>query len=296
MNPLAEKLQKSLITDKNSLIKLNQVLPPVALILLIIACSYLLSQITWSLIPGDESTSMAPVNTQPQFRPKQQTNNYNQISDAHLFGAFQQDTSQPIKTDAPDTRLNLVLKGVLAATPMKLASVIIAIGKNGNEDIYSVGDKVSSATVKEIHADRVILQRSGRFETLRMPKDFNDKLIKSTTGSRGKSSTRSSAGAVLSDVRKQIIKNPTSFTQFATPVPVKENGKLRGYKLRPNGNRALFDQVGLDPNDVIIAINGVELNNPGKSMKAIRKLQSAKELDITVLRNGAEVPLHFAIP
>lgn len=296
MNPLAEKLQKSLITDKSSLIKLNQVLPPVVLILLIIACSYLLSQITWSLIPGDESTSMAPVNTQSQYRPKQQTNNYNQISDAHLFGAFQQDTSQPIKTDAPDTRLNLVLKGVLAATPMKLASVIISIGKNGNEDIYSVGDKVSSATVKEIHADRVILQRSGRFETLRMPKEFDDSMIKSSSRSGGKSSTRSSAGAVLSDVRKQIIKNPTSFTKFATPVPVKENGKLRGYKLRPNGNRALFDQVGLDPNDVIIAINGVELNNPGKSMKAIRKLQSAKELDITVLRNGAEVPLHFAIP
>ena len=296
MNPLAEKLQKSLSTDKNSLIKLNQVAPPVALIFLIIACSYLLSQITWSLIPGDDAIAVAPVNTPSQFKPKQQTNNYNLISDAHLFGTFQQDTSQPIKTDAPDTRLNLVLKGVLAATPMKLASVIIAIGKNGNEDIYAVGDKVSSATVKEIHADRVILQRSGRFETLRMPKEFNDSLIKSTSRSGGKSSTRSSAGAVLSDVRKQIIKNPTSFTKFATPVPVRENGKLRGYKLRPNGNRVLFDQVGLDPNDIIIAINGVELNNPGKSMKAIRKLQSAKELDITVLRNGAEVPLHFAIP
>jgi len=294
MNTLAEKLPKSLNLSAANLTKLNQVMPTIFNVLLVIACSYTLSQITWSLVP-DDAQQPAPSNYKNN-RTKKPVNDYRAVADAHLFGTFQQSTTQAIKEDAPETRLNLVLKGVLATNPMEYGNAIISMGKNGKEDTYAPGDKVSSATLKEIYADRVILERGGKLETLRMPKDNSDSLLKSTPRSAAIASTASGPGAVLSDIRKQILKNPTSFGKFAIPVPVKQNGVVRGYRLQPQGDRSLFDAVGLEPTDVITAINGVELNNPAKGLKALRSLQRAKSIDLTILRNGSEMPLHFDIP
>jgi len=301
MSTLADKLPKSINAKSINLDQINRVLPPVITIFLIIACSYTLSQITWALIPGDDSQALIPGGTSTRAANRQQAKNYSHISEAHLFGTFQKSTAPIANTaDAPDTRLNLVLKGVLAATPMEQAAAIISLGKNGKEDVYSVGDKVSSAEIVEIYADRVILQRGGKMETLRMPKDFNDSFIKpaSSNSRRNLNNIRtSSPGAMLSDIRKQILKNPTSFGKYAIPVPYNDkNGKLLGYRLQPQGSRELFDAVGLNPDDVLIAINGVELNNPAKGLKALRSLQKAKQLDLTILRNGSEMPLHFEIP
>ncbi len=296
MNTLADKLPKSLNLNTANLIWLNRVLPPVINSILIIACSYTLAQLTWSFVP-DEDQQSAPASYNTNNKTKKITNNYREIADAHLFGVFQQTAQKVTQADAPETRLNLVLKGVLATNPMEYGNVIIAMGKNGKEDTYGLGDKVSSATIKEIYADRVILERAGKLETLRMPKDNSGNLITSTPNTAlSKQTMASGPGAVLSDIRKQILKNPTSFGKFAIPVPVKENGVVKGYRLQPQGDRSLFDAVGLNPSDVIVAINGIKLNNPARGLKALRALQRAKSVNITVLRNGVEMPLQFDLP
>ncbi|TNF33093.1 MAG: type II secretion system protein GspC [Gammaproteobacteria bacterium] len=292
-----------LITRSIDIQKLHQTLPGILTLVLVIACSFSLAQLTWLLIPAVE-TSQAPPVTSQSHNPALQSQSalqqkIQQISQAHLFGEFQSQPTETVKADAPETRLNLVLKGLLAATPMTHASAIISMGANGEENIYAVGDRISSATIREIHDDRVILENNGRYETLRLPKDFDDSdIIQSVDDSAAVtgSSTPSTPGEVLSDIRQKILRNPTSFGEFAIPIPYNENGKLRGYRLQPQGDRALFDEVGLDPNDVIIAINGLSLDNPNNGLQALRKLQNAKSVDITVLRNGAEIPLHFEMP
>jgi len=299
MNTLVNKFPKFLNPEAIDLARLNRVLPPIISLLLIIASSYTLSQITWALIPAAATRPAPPVlSSRPAATARPQS--YQQISDAHLFGKFSLSSVQPTqKTEAPETRLNLVLKGVLSTQPMEYSSAIISLGKNGKEDIYAVGDRVSSATVREIYADRVILERGGQLETLRMPKDTSGNLIQqsSTQQNTAASAPRADTpGAVLSNIRKQILKSPTSFAKYAIPIPYNENGKLRGYRLQPQGDRTLFDAVGLQANDVIISLNGVALNNPARGIKALQKLQNAKSVDIVVLRNGAEMPLHFELP
>jgi len=289
MNTLADNLPKALNVNT-----INRILPPIVTVVLIIACSYTLSQLTWLLIPG-ENQQTAPLGVKSNGSQKKQTTNYREITNAHLFGIFQQTTTKQTQTEAPETRLNLVLKGVLATNPMEYGNAIISQGKNGKEDTYAPGDKISSAILKEIYADRVILERSGKLETLRMPKDNSENLLTSSPPEE-MAVPPSTPGGVLSDIRKKILKNPTSFGKYAIPVPYNENGKLRGYKLQPQGDNSLFDAVGLEPNDVVIGVNGVELNNPTMGLKALRSLQSAKSIDLTILRNGAEMPLHFDIP
>ena len=296
MNQLAEKLPKAI-----NIQQLNSRLSVWINILLILACSYSLSQITWLLIPADESPGSAPVSIKNNTRHRavnKQPEYAQIISQAHLFGRYQQKGApEAVNTDAPETRLNLVLKGLLAATPMEHASAIIAIGKRGKEDIYGIGDKISGATIREIHTDRVVLERNGRYETLRMPKDFTGStLIRSNPASGVRVSASDSPGRILSNIRKNILKNPTSFGQYAIPVPYKVNGRLKGYRLQPQGDNSLFDAVGLEPNDVITRVNGIGLNKPSNGLSALRKLQNAKQVNLTVIRNGAEIPLSIEIP
>jgi general secretion pathway protein C len=293
MNTLADKL-KSL--DPAILQRYQTWLSPALIALLLMACAWSLSQLTWLLVPQAEQDAPPPaIPRATQARPA--TLNVQQLADAHIFGQFQIKATAASTANAPETSMNLVLKGVLAGGK-NIAFAIIAQGKNGPEDFYSLGDQISGAILREVHADKVILERNGRFETLTLPEEYSDNaLIAQDMGDGGgEVASASTPGEAVANMRQKILRNPTSFGEFAIPIPFNENGKLRGYKLQPQGDRTLYDQVGLNPDDVIIEINGVELNDPTKGIKALRNLQRAKSIDAKVLRGGTEVPIHIEIP
>ena len=102
-------------------------------------------------------------------------------------------------------------------------------------------------------------------------------------------------GDYLKNIRQNIIKNPTSFTKYALPVIVRENGKQIGYRLQPQQEGDLLAQMGIKPSDVITSVNGIQLNNPKNGIGALQKLSTATEVNITVKRNGVEVPLNIQL-
>jgi general secretion pathway protein C len=269
-------------------------LPTAVSVVLVIACAHVLSQITWALLADDEQP-VAPAITTPKIAQKannQQT--FRQLTGANLFGiAGQTKTTKAAK--APETRLNLVLKGVFAAVPMKTASAIIAKGKNGKEEIYGIGDKLpGGVTIKEIHPEHVVLERKGQLETLYMPKNNSiGKLTRSAATS--KNTQAPTPGKALKNIRQNIIKNPTSFTKYALPIIVRENGKQIGYRLQPQKEGDLLAQMGIEPSDVITSVNGIQLNDPKNGIGALQKLSTATEVNITVKRNGVEVPLNIQL-
>ena len=293
MNSLTKQLPPGF-----DLATINRRLPPVINILLILLLSAALAHLTWMLIPQQEQGTAIPImqkRTSPGQNLALSAGHAQQITRANLFGVY---TASPVVSQraAPaETRLNLVLRGVLAATPMSHATAIISVGKSGDEEGYGIGDQVSSAKVKEIHEDYVILERNGSLETLRMPTEFSNDLFE-TGHDEPESMQAKTPGAMLGDIRNQIMKNPTAFGEYAIPIPYNENGKLRGYRLSPQKNRALFDSLGLSERDVITEINGISLNNPANGIAALRKLQRAKTVSVKILRNGAEIPMTFQIP
>ena len=93
--------------------------------------------------------------------------------------------SQPVQTnipiEAPETKLQLILRGALSSDDPEHARAIIA-DPRGKEEQYAIGEELpGNAELSEIHPDRVILKRNGRFETLRLPKD---KMPSNTVASR----------------------------------------------------------------------------------------------------------------
>jgi len=272
-------------------------LPIIINYVLIIACAQLMSEFIWTLLDDSEIETMtvtAPT-TINNGSAKQSQQAFRNLSSVHLFGiATTQKTT--VSTDkAPDTKLNLLLKGVLAAGKTTMASAIIAQGSSGKEEIYGIDDKIPGGiTLKEIHPEHVIIERQGQFETLRMLKSKGSQISSdNVTSSKATISTQSSKK--LKNIRNDLIKNPASFRKYALPVVVKENGKQIGYRLQAQQNSDLLTQAGIEASDVITSINGIKLDDMKNSISALSALRTANNVNITVKRNGAEVPLNIQL-
>ncbi len=295
-------MPNTLITQLNNplvLQQLNQRLAAIVSLLLVVACAWLLVEITWLFFPqGDDTSSALQQKVQPRINKQNQQNNFNKLTTANIFGVSDRAVMQK-QTVVPETRLNLTLKGVLSATSMDMASAIIAQGKKGKEEIYGIGDKMPGGVIiKEIHPEHVVLERGGRLETLKLQKISGVGNLKSSGGSYSSGRGRYAQGspeAALKQIRSNILKNPTSFGDYALPVVVRENGRQIGYRLQPQSKGQLLSELGIEKNDVITQINGVKLDKAQNGITALRKLSTAKNLNIVVKRNGAEIPLNISL-
>ncbi|SDX41804.1 type II secretion system protein N [Marinobacter mobilis] len=116
--------------------------------------------------PGDQ-LALTDTATSAQPRPEQQI----KASDVALFGIASIDaTNEPLDTEnLPETNLRLVLRGVLAADGEFPGSALIEDAR-AITDVYLVGDELpGNAVLRSVHANRVIINRSGKFENLYFP-------------------------------------------------------------------------------------------------------------------------------
>lgn len=268
-------------------------------LLLILWIATMLATLTWELlspaasIDGTEVvTELAPVPVNPDRQL------ISQMPSWHLMGVALQGT-QPVQTntpvEAPETKLNLILKGALASNDPEHARAIIA-DPRGKEEQYAVGEQLpGNAELSEIHPDRVILKRNGRFETLRLPRD---KKSSNTVASRRVSSRpTASPRQRLSSARQQLKQGRTNLPNLVRATPKRgANGKTIGYTLSPGRDRDLFEQVGLQAGDVAIQINDIKLDNPTNSARALKSMQSGDSASVTVMRNGQEEVLSLEWP
>lgn len=289
-------------------IGLDKRLPVLALLLLIVVFAQSLAQITWELLPGESQEPLViptRVGNASQPDSKSGRTDITRISQWHLFGDAKKIVAKPVAkvTEAPDTRLNLKLRGVLASSDPVAARAIIADSKS-KEDAYAVGDNLpGNAVLREIYADRVILEYRGRMETLRLPKDsLTGGAVARNQVSKARGRALRQAGTadnavLLRQYRDALTNNPQSLMNLvsASPVNEKGTGKLKGYRIRPGKDRKLLGRFGLKSGDVVTGVNGVALNNPIKALEIMRDLSTATSVTLDVERNGVMETFAFQV-
>lgn len=284
---------------------LSRLIPGLNL-LLVALLSYALAQLTWLLLQGRNDNPGIPAIIVPEaISPKVSTSvSLETIAALHLLGRSDEIQSASIKApiNAPETRLNLTLRGLVALSSQEGALAIIAQG-GGEENAYKVGDKVpGGAVLHEIHADRVILERGGRFETLTLPKDKTvmaeppaQTRLPSAGGRAGLGAGPSVDVRQLQAIRDTIQNNPQEAMQLVNAQPVMDGGQLKGYRLNPGRDRKLFNSVGLRPGDIVTSVNGIPLNDMSQMGALFEQLNSANRLDITLERGGRQRQLSLSL-
>ncbi|MCO6414385.1 MAG: type II secretion system protein GspC [Thiogranum sp.] len=270
---------------------------------MVILLAWQLARLSWLLVPEPEpepDSQPIPVIATPVTQ-QVATIDEREIAGWHLFGLVQE--KQPVETvrpvDAPETRLKLTLHGVLASDEDRGARAIVG-DPRGKEESYAVGDPLpGGARLSEIHPDRIILERGGRFETLRLPRE---------PGAAGTSSERSSStrpGAVTTNAaraaafdryRSEIRQNPASFLQYVRATPARQGGKFIGFTLQPGSETSAMQELGLQPGDIVTVINGVNIDSPAMGMKAMQALGEGDSVNVTLLRSGQPVSLSLTLP
>ncbi len=274
------------LPPQEMLLRASAVLPPWVSVVLVVAIAWQLANIIWLLVPSRVDTvTVAPTQGgAASATPGTGGADIQAIVNAHLFGNY-----NPVETvveteavDAPDTKLNLELRGTIVAQAPEEALAIIA-EKGGDEHVYAVGDALpGNASLHSVHPDRVLLRRAGRLEALRLPR--------ADEGSGGV--TRASARRQVttpratSSLREIIDRNPARITDVIRPQPVFRDGQQQGYRVYPGRERQQFAKLGLRPGDLITQINGMALDDPARGMEIFRGLGDATQVSVTVERNG----------
>ncbi|HHH47260.1 MAG TPA: type II secretion system protein GspC [Thiotrichales bacterium] len=275
-----------------------------ATLVLLGALAWQLSQLTWLLIPeptaDDVRSTTQPVATPVSRAPDR---DYSRIAQWHLMGkadAVPEARPEPsVPVDAPETRLNLVLRGVLASGSKALARAIIAEDR-GEEKMYKVGDRLpGNAELVEILSDRVILRRGGRHETLRLPREnLEDTAPAGGSGYRRRTASaagNADAGAILSRYRQQLRSNPRSLIELVRPIPETRNNRFNGFRLFPGSKPELFRKLGLRPGDLVTEVNGIPLDSPSRGVQVLQDLKDADEIRLHIRRGRRELDLSFRL-
>jgi len=273
----------------------NRVLPPVVAAILVVTIAYQLAQITWQMLPGEDYAAPMPaVVAGGTSAPTQRGSiDFETLRLAHLFGeapepdaaAAAQDAPE-LLPDAPDTTLNLRLAGVVMRDVNEESDAMIASGNEADKR-YRVGEAIEGVSATRLHhvyADRVLLNRSGALETLRLPEEDD------AGANVARAAARSAAPPVQSNtapIRQVISQNATEITRIMRFAPHVEGGQIVGFRVTPGPEAEAFAGLGLEPGDVVTDINGIQLDDPSRGLQAFEALGESTMANVTILRGGS---------
>ena len=137
-------------------------------VLMLLLLGQALASLTWRMLeeksPEPEFVERPVVGTATTQSPQKLAQ---QIANWHLYGNARKVAVSAGPTIAPETKLNLLLRGVLASPDSASSAAIIATGTKAADKSYGIDDSLpGGAVLKEIYGDRVILEYRGRMETL----------------------------------------------------------------------------------------------------------------------------------
>ena len=268
--------------------------------LLVIWVAWLLAGLIWLVWPEPEQGPLPqPLAVVPVAAEQQPRIDEQQIAAWHVFGVAGEAKPAPkaAAVEAPDTSLKLTLRGVFASDEAGRARAIVG-DPRGKEDHYAVGDPLpGGAKLSEIYPDRIILERNGRYETLRLPKERTSAVLQDNEPDRAGVGDNASKVAAFTKYRNEITQNPSVFMNYVRATPARSgDGKFIGFRLQAGRERGALKELGLQPGDIVTSINGVQIDSPAKGMKAMQALGEGDNVSVTLLRAGQETALSLTLP
>lgn len=202
---------------------------------------------------------------------------------SHLFGRAPEAPGR-LDPNAPQTRLPLVLTGVMAANDPSKGLAIL--GPNPQTaKVYAVGDSVpGGAKLDAVLPRKVLLRSNGEVQSLPLPRQS---VAHAAPPSAALPASETRAPQFVARMRALVQRRPGLLSRLLRPEPVFAGGQLRGYRVYPGSDPAAFRRLGLKSGDLVMDINGTPLTDPAQDQQILNTLGTSSEATVTVLRNGA---------
>ncbi len=254
--------------------------------MLALALAWLSVRLFWLVVGGPQVATL-PMPPVPQLEPAASARDGFRWD---LFGEAPE-AAPIVAAPVVEASGDLRLKGVMSGGADAFA--IISDGQ-GRERAYRIGAELpDGGSVDEIGPLRVIVQRNGRREALE---------LKRRNVSQGRSSRSAEAAPTprLPGIRGLEAPSGISAASLQTPEPAAASVADQisvmpvaggGFRVRPGRDAQLFSQIGLQVNDVVLAVNGQRLSSEAEARAMFSDVVRSGELSITIERQGREMTL-----
>ena len=289
---------------------LNQHQKQLHTIVVVLLSLYLIAfaaKLVWRIIPEPQLSATPTVSRAPVISSPSGQNGVNiaKIQQLNLFGNAAAKPAEPVAevTDAPETRLNLTLTGVVASSEQEAGTAIIE--NRGSQTVYGLGEKIegTNATLQKVYNDRVIIKNGVRNETLMLDGiDYDEANRRREMQARNRPEPQEEEEDTVElseealEATAALRERPANFTDFISISPKTEEGQLIGYQVSPGKEPELFKSAGLQAGDVITQINGLDLTDLQQSQEALSELRNAQTIELTIIRDGSLTTLYLDLP
>lgn len=236
----------------------------------------------------------------------------------------------PVQSD-----LTLKLTGVMVSNKPRWSTAILTDEASKQGYFVRPGDSVlGQATLLEVRRDRVILDRNGRLEYIRLVDSIaGNPSAASQTFSSGlpsniapsPSSLPSTAEPISAEKLQQEteqaqnapgngvqridnnaysvdrksmnakLEDRASLAKGATIVPNYKAGKKSGLKLVNIQGGSVYEQLGMKSGDVLMSVNGQDIRSQTHAMELMDRFREADSVTIAVERNGKQEKIKYDI-
>jgi len=270
----------------------------VVLLLLLIALAHQLALVVWHFIPAPEQTvsqqsvqvTRANNNNNASANFRQQAN---AISRAFLFGKPEVEKAVVQQVEAaPETQLNYKLRGIYFSKDKRLSSAIVEVQPNKTQHYLLDDELADNITLAGIERDHILINRYGKIERLNLEKPdaaMNKVAANRATGGSARQT------ALLRSYKQRYVSNPMALATRFQAIPVQQDGKNIGFKLKALRGESLLKKLAFEPDDVFTAVNGVSLKNPFEALDALKSLTTAQSISVTFVRNGSQQTQDFRL-
>ncbi len=226
---------------------------------------------------------------------------YNPIFERDLFKtikAVQAEATPSIAVDLDaleETKLQLKLWGTVSGDSESTYAVIEDTQKR-EQNLYRVGDSIQNATIKMILREKIVLVVEGTDEVLAM-EEVGASGAPAMMAARGRPMPINVATAAptmdqrISLQRSMIEDAFQDVNKLMTEVaitPHMQDGRPEGLafnNIRPN---SIFRRMGLRNGDILVGVNGEEIQTVEDAMQLYTNLRSASEVQLQIKRRGQD--------
>lgn len=262
-------------------------------LLLLILSAWIMGKMVWLLQQNTFDVAPWVPTSSSSTTATQQSLDLSSLQQGDLFGRYSEEKAEVVQTvvkDAPKTSLNLLLVGVVASNEPSRSLAVIA--NRGSQATYGVNEVIEGtrAKLKAVLVDRVIIDNSGRDETLMLDGvDYHKPSVQvpeKVVASNARGNNPASEEEKLDDIRIAISRNPQEIFKYVRLSQVKRDDKVLGYRVSPGKSPELFESVGLQNDDIAIQLNGQDLTDPDAMSKIFQSVSELTEINLTVERDG----------
>jgi len=216
------------------------------------------------------------------------------------FFGFQKTSSLPIQEE--NDILHLSLCGVMVSEGKSSSLAFIKEERDGEILILKIGDNIKGFQLTQILKDRIVLCQGNQTYQLFLRKH---RLIDTEQDNHGKSPNQKSDNALensiherdssLHSIRKEYIRSEVEkriavewplIAKETKFIPNRINNKIKGFKITRLPGGSILSEIGIHKNDIIKAVNGIELNDTITLLSLFDRFQNDSQIDINLERKG----------